>query len=69
MHGGVKEFVFCGRVEFPYGAEARSLYLLSPPGICMDWDEESVPLQRAPAQIYIFTLYPGPKFTHEQIYL
>ena len=23
----------------------------------------------APAQIYIFTLYPGPKFTHEQIYL
>ena len=23
----------------------------------------------APAQIYIFTLYPGPKFTHDQIYL
>ena len=25
--------------------------------------------KRAPAQIYIFTLYPGPKFTHDQIYL
>ena len=24
---------------------------------------------RAAAQIYIFTLYPGPKFTHDQIYL